>query len=350
MSEKSEQPTAKRVRDARNEGQVAKSQEINAFIQLSVILLWMVAEGPMLYKTFGDLIVSTVSVVNLSISTAMSILVDKLVMLVARYVFGLIGLLVVLLILAGLIQSGFLFAPKAIKPSGQRINPLANAKQIVSFMKLFELGKMLLKLGVLTMMFGYLIERYAASFAHLSQVKLVTGILVCCKMAQWMWAILIILTALFAVADYAMQHHQLRKRLMMSKEDVKQEFKNSEGSPEIKQRRRELHREIQSGSLAEKVADSSVVVRNPTHIAVCLRFCEDETPLPMVLEYGRDVRALQIVALAEANGIPVVENIPLARALVTTTQPGEFIPEELFVAVAQVLRLLQIQSDKNEDE
>ncbi|MFR9718014.1 EscU/YscU/HrcU family type III secretion system export apparatus switch protein [Aeromonas diversa] len=350
MSEKTEQPTAKRIRDAREEGQVAKSQEINALVQLAVILLWMVAEGPMLYLALGDLIVSTVGVVNLSLSSAMSVLVGKLATLVVRFVFGLADLLAVLLILTGLVQSGFLFAPKAIQPSGQRINPLSNAKQMVSVVKLFELGKMLLKMGSLALTFSYLIERYAASFTHLSQAGVVAGILVCSKMAQWMWAILLILTALFAVADYAMQHHQLRKQLMMSKEDIKQEFKNAEGSPEIKQRRRELHREVQSGSLAEKVADASVVVRNPTHIAVCLRYCEGETPLPRVLEYGRDERALHIVALAEARGIPVVENIPLARALVASTQPGDFIPEELFVAVAQVLRLLREESEEVDDE
>lgn len=350
MSEKTEQPTAKRIRDAREEGQVAKSQEINALVQLAVILLWMVAEGPMLYLALGDLIVSTVGVVNLSLSSAMSVLVGKLATLVVRFVFGLADLLAVLLILTGLVQSGFLFAPKAIQPSGQRINPLSNAKQMVSVVKLFELGKMLLKMGILALTFSYLIERYAASFTHLSQASVVAGILVCSKMAQWMWAILLILTALFAVADYAMQHHQLRKQLMMSKEDIKQEFKNAEGSPEIKQRRRELHREVQSGSLAEKVADASVVVRNPTHIAVCLRYCEGETPLPRVLEYGRDERALHIVALAEARGIPVVENIPLARALVASTQPGDFIPEELFVAVAQVLRLLREESEEVDDE
>jgi type III secretion protein U len=350
MSEKTEQPTPKRIRDARKEGQVAKSQEINALVQLGVILLWMLAEGPRLYLALGDLTVSTVGVINLSLPNALDMLVGKLAMLVVRFVFGLADLLAVLLVLTGLIQSGFLFAPKAIHPSAKRLNPLANAKQMVSLVKLFELGKSILKIGILALTFTYLIERYASSFTNLSQANIVAGMLVCSKMIQWMWAILLLLTAVFAVADYAMQYRQLRKQLMMSKEDIKQEYKNSEGNPEIKHRRRELHREVQSGSLATKVASASVVVRNPTHIAVCLRYCEEEGPLPRVLEYGRDKRALHIVALAEAKGIPVVENIPLARALVASTKPGDFIPEELFVAVAQVLRLLNVDTDEDEDE
>ncbi|EAA3660102.1 EscU/YscU/HrcU family type III secretion system export apparatus switch protein [Salmonella enterica] len=350
MSEKTEHPTVTRLRDARKEGQVAKSQEINALVQLAVILLWMLVEGPMLYHAFEDLIISTVEVVNLALPSAINVLVSKLIMLVVRFVFGLSASLAVLLILTGLIQSGFLFAPKAIQPSGKRINPLANAKQMVSLIKLFEFGKMLFKVGILALTFSYLIEHYSTSFINLSRASLMAGILVCSKMVQWMWAILLILTALFAVADYVMQHYQLRKQLMMSKEDIKQEFKNAEGSPEIKKRRRELHREVQSGSLAEKVADASVVVRNPTHIAVCLRYHEGETPLPRVLEYGCNERALQIVALAEARGIPVVENISLARSLLVSTRPGDFIPEDLFVSVAQVLRLLQEEKDEDEDE
>jgi type III secretion protein U len=349
MSEKTEKPTAKRLRDARDEGQVAKSQEVNAVVQLGLILLWLGAEGHALYAGLAGFIYGCIDAVNLPLESAMAQLTGQFAELCLRFVFGLAGLLALALTLTGLIQSGFLFAPKAIQPSAQRINPLSNAKQMVSLMKLFELCKMLLKVGVLGVTFAYLIERYAASFAHLPQAGLAAGLAVCAQMAQWMWAILLAVTAVFAVADYAMQHYQLRKQLMMSHEDIKQEFKNSEGSPEVKQRRREMHREVQSGSLAGKVAKSSVVVRNPTHIAVCLRYEEGETPLPQVLEYGRDALALHIVSLAEKQRIPVVENVPLARALLASTRPGDYIPEPLFAAVAQVLSLvMDAMEDDNE--
>jgi type III secretion protein U len=137
---------------------------------------------------------------------------------------------------------------------------------------------------------------------------------------------------------------------MMSREDIKQEYKNSEGNPEIKHRRRDMHREVQSGSLGGKVAKSSVVVRNPTHIAVCLRYDAEETPLPVVMEYGRDARALQILALAQTHGIPVVENIPLARALIKCTQPGDYVPESLLEPIAQVLSMIQSQLAQDDEE
>ncbi|ANJ86767.1 EscU/YscU/HrcU family type III secretion system export apparatus switch protein [Pandoraea oxalativorans] len=352
MSEKTEQPTEKRIQDARKEGQVAKSQEINATVQLTLTLLWLIAEGPDLYDALAKLISYTVDATNLSLDAATVVLTEHVVSLTMRFVFGLGGLLALSLTLTGLIQSGFLFAPKAIQPQAKRLNPLANAKQLVSITKLFELGKMLLKVAVLGITFTYMIMRFGPSFATLPQAQPSAGLAVCVQLAQWMWAVLAGMTAVFAVADYGMQYYQLRKQLMMSHDDIKQEHKNAEGSDEIKQRRRELQQEVQSGSLAGKVAKSSVVVRNPTHIAVCLRYEEDETPLPQVLEYGREARALEIVALAEQFEIPVVENVALARALIASTQPGDYIPETLFTAVAQVLQLVRARLDEaaaNED-
>ncbi|ACR68176.1 EscU/YscU/HrcU family type III secretion system export apparatus switch protein [Edwardsiella ictaluri] len=350
MSEKTEQPTDKRLRDAREEGQVAKSQDIGATVQLAVILLWMVTEGPRMYAAIGGFIDATLATVNLPLLDAMTLLTGEAATLMIRFVFGLAMLLIVTLILTGLVETGFLFAPKAIMPSAERISPLSNAKQMVSLLKLFELGKMILKIVILGLTFTYFIRSYAESFAQLVRADAEAGLWVTSKMILWLWGILLLLTALFAVVDYSMQYRHLRKQLMMSREDIKQEFKNSEGSPEIKQRRRELHREIQSGSLADSVASASVVVRNPTHIAVCLRYCEGETPLPQVVEYGRGARAQHIVTLAEALRIPVVENIPLARALIATTRPGDYVPEELFAAVAQLLRLLRDDTQEEEND
>ncbi|MFM0515531.1 EscU/YscU/HrcU family type III secretion system export apparatus switch protein, partial [Paraburkholderia sp. RL17-373-BIF-A] len=341
MSEKSEKPTAKRIRDARQEGQIATSQEVNASVLLAVTLLWMTAEGPALVTGLAGLVTVTVASVNLPIHSALQQVADHFVMVIERFVFGFAALLVTALTLTGLIQSGFLFAPKALLPSGQRISPLSNVKQIVSVKSLFELCKSVLKVVILGCIFFYLVKRYAASFAHLPLAGVEAGLAVCVQMARWMWEILLGVTAMFAVADYAMKHRQLIKQLMMSRDDIKQEFKNSEGNQEVKHRRRELHREVQSGSFAASVGQSLVVLRNPSHIAVCLRYVSGETPLPQVLEIGRGALALSIVALAEAQGIPVVENVQLARALAASTTPGDYIPEPLFQAVAHVLRGLQ---------
>ncbi|MBC8642781.1 EscU/YscU/HrcU family type III secretion system export apparatus switch protein [Caballeronia sp. EK] len=341
MSQKTEKPTRKRVSDARQEGQIAKSQEVNAAVLLAVTLLWMIAEGASLQTAMAGTITTTISVINLPIRSALSQLSGQFSLLMVRFVFGLAGALSIALVLTGLVQSQFLFAPKALMPSAQRISPLSNVKQIISIRNLFEFAKMVFKVLVLSCIFFYFIKRYSSSFAHLPLAAPESGLAVCVEMAQWMWSILLGLTAVFAIADYTMQHRELIKQLMMSHDDIKQEFKNSEGNPEVKHRRRELHQQVQSGSLAKRVAKSSIVVRNPTHLAVCLRYEAGETPLPQVLEIGRGAFALRIVSEAETQRIPVVESVALARALAASTSPGDYIPEPLFHAVAQVLREVQ---------
>lgn len=352
MSEKTEKPTSKKLRDAREEGQIVKSQEINGLVQLAVILLWLTSEGPALQQAIAGSIHLSISVINQPLQQGLAQYIGHLQELWQRFLVGLAAIVAVSLTLIGLIQSGFLFAPKGLKPSMQRLNPLSNFKQMFSLKSVFDLIKMLVKVGILGLTFYYLVKQYAASFASLGQTGLSAGMAVCAQMVQWMWATLLAVTAVFAIADYGMQYYQLRKQLMMSLEDIKQEFKNSEGSPETKHRRREMHREVQSGSLAGKVAKSSVVVRNPTHIAVCLRYVPGETPLPQVIEYSRDQGAKRIVRLAEKFGIPVVENVPLARALIAQTSPGDYIPESLFQAVATLLSVLrdQIMEEQDADE
>jgi type III secretion protein U len=350
MSEKTEKPTAKKIREARQKGQVAKSAEINATVQVGVILLWIIANGGSLQQTLTETITATLDAVNLPLQTAMNEIVGRIALLMAHFLFSLAGLLVLSIMLVGMLQTGLLFAPGALKVSADKLNPLGNLKNMVSARTLFELFKMTFKVGVLGLTFAYVIKHYAASFAHLPQAPLAAGMAVCVQLGQWMWMVLLAVTGMFSIADYAMQHHQTMKQLMMSREDIKQEYKNSEGNPEIKHRRRDMHREVQSGSLGGKVAKSSVVVRNPTHIAVCLRYDAEETPLPVVMEYGRDARALQILALAQTHGIPVVENIPLARALIKCTQPGDYVPESLLEPIAQVLSMIQSQLAQDDEE
>ena len=147
----------------------------------------------------------------------------------------------------------------------------------------------------------------------------------------------------------AFVHFQTMKELKMSKDDTKQEYKETEGNPEVKQKRRELQRETANGSLAQNVKKSTVIVRNPTHIAVCLYYQADETPLPVVLDKAQDHMALHVVDMAEEHAIPLVENIPLARALFNQVESGQVIPESLFEPVAELLRVVMNVSYDGED-
>ncbi len=144
-----------------------------------------------------------------------------------------------------------------------------------------------------------------------------------------------------AIADYAFEHYQHIKQLKMSKDEVKREYKEMEGSPEIKSKRRQFHQELQSSNMRAEVKRSSVIVANPTHIAIGIRYERGETPLPVVTLKFTDAQALQVRKIAEEEGIPVLQRIPLARALYRDAQLNNYIPADQIEATAEVLRWLE---------
>lgn len=350
MSEKTEKPTQKRIRDARKKGQVAKSVEISSGVQLAVLLGYFYFQGSSLELSLKSLVAVTIQVVNQEITVAINQILGVFWDILLRYI-GAIALLVIMsTVLAVMAQIGPLMAPEALKPSLQKVNPLSNLKQLFSLKSLFEFAKSVFKVLILTIIFIYLLRQYAASLQFLPLCGPECGVKVTTLLLFWMWAALIGFYVVFGIADFAFQHYSLMKQLMMSKEDIKQEYKDSEGNPEIKHKRKETHREVQSGSLASNVKKSSVVVRNPTHLAVCLYYQPGETPLPQVLEKGQDALARHIVWLAEKNGVPVVEHVPVARALMAEVEPGDYIPPSLFEPVAHILRLvLELDYESQEE-
>ncbi|WP_080440056.1 EscU/YscU/HrcU family type III secretion system export apparatus switch protein [Burkholderia ubonensis] len=344
MTEKTEKPTAKKIRDARKKGQVAKSNEVASGIQLAVLLGYFLLEGSNLLQAFEALVTVSIDIVNDDLFTAIDRWLEVLSAVLFRFVLSMIALLVTMTVAALIVQIGPLFAPEALKPSLEKLNPLANLKQMFSLKSLFEFGKSLFKVGVLSLIFYYLLREYSPSLQFLPSCDVTCGLVASARLLNWMWAALIGFYMIFSVADFAFQRYNTTKQLMMSLEDIKQEFKNSEGDAELKNKRKEMHREVQSGSLSANVAKSTVVVRNPTHVAVCLYYQRDVTPLPEVLEIGWDKSALHIIALAEKAGVPIVESVGVARALASRLEIGQCIPPDLFEPVAHILRIsMQLQ-------
>ncbi|QLL13481.1 EscU/YscU/HrcU family type III secretion system export apparatus switch protein [Pseudomonas chlororaphis] len=348
MSEKTEKPTPKKVRDARKKGQVAKSIEITGGLQLAAMLGYFLLEGPFLLQAFEILIDVSIEVVNQPIGPATDQIVAAFVGLTLRFLGGIAALVIAITVISILSQVGPLLASEALKPSLEKVNPLNNAKQMFSMQSLFELTKSIFKVLVLSLICYYLIRTYTPSIQHLPLCDVECGITTATRLLFWMLAVLLGFYAIFGLADFAFQRYNTTKKLMMSIEDIKQEFKNTEGNAEIKGKRKEIHREIQSGSLASNVKKSTMIVRNPKHIAVCLYYQKEETPLPQVLEIGYDQLALHIVKLGEKAGIPVVENIEIARTLAAQVPPGGYIPSTLFEPVAHLLRI--VMDIKYEDD
>lgn len=351
MSEKTEQPTKKRRQDGEKEGQVIKSVELTSGAQLLALFLFFHFFSDALVQSIKLLIQESIRVINAPFSYALGTISRALFMVCGRfllYLFAMIGFSTVASIL---MQIGFVVASKAVGFKGTKLNPVNNLKQIVSWRSVIELIKSCLKVVLLCGVFLLLFYAYASTFRSLPYCEPHCALPTFSTIMRFMWFGMLGFYLVLAVADYSYQRFHTLKQQRMSKEDIKQENKNREGDPHVKQRRRALQREVQSGSLAQNVRRSAVIVRNPTHLVVCLGYDPVTMPVPRVLEKGKDAMAEHIVELAQREAIPMVENIPLARTLFYDVKCGERIPDALFEPVAALLRLvLQIEYASHDTE
>ncbi|MGL5968931.1 MAG: EscU/YscU/HrcU family type III secretion system export apparatus switch protein [Kluyvera sp.] len=340
MSEKTEQPTSKRLRDARQKGQVAKSADATSAFQLATIALIFVFCGQGWLEEIKQLLDETLRVV-VGISSENIARITQL----WGYEFAIILViiaapLIVVTMLVQAAQVGLVISLEVFANAGNKLNIVNNLKQMFSVKNLFELVKSLIKIVLIGIIFYAVLKDQFSSFQYLSVCGTDCALPLLSHLCFMLFLGLLVGYVFFAAIDYTFQRRTLMKQLMMTKEEIKQEYKDSEGNVEIKQRRREVHRELQNDSMQKKVRKSTVVIKNPTHLSICLWFDAQHCPLPRVIEKAQDEQARKINAFAEREGIPVVENIPLARRLMSEIAVGEFITEEFFEPVAEILRIV----------
>ncbi|CAI1008167.1 EscU/YscU/HrcU family type III secretion system export apparatus switch protein [Serratia quinivorans] len=346
MSEKTERPTDKRLREARKKGQVVKSDEITSAVQIALIGVLFLFCGWQWYQQVMQLLVETLR----RVTTPELVDVHQVMLLWGLLVAKIVGTLtlglIVVTLAVQLAQVGVLFSSQVFADAADRLNPVKNLQQLISLKKLFDLAKSLVKVILIGAIFYIILRRNLISLQYLPLCGVDCAIPLFSSLIFQLIIGLLVGYLIFSLADYAFQRHSVMKQLRMSKEEIKQEFKDAEGNPEMKQRRREIQREIQHEGWQRKVKNSSLVIKNPTHIAICLQFDLHSMPLPRVIEKAQGERARQISALAESAGIPVVENIPLARGLMREVAVGGFISPEFFEPVAEIIRMvMKLQYD-----
>lgn len=341
MPEKTQKPTPKKLRDARKRGEVAKSRELTSlglFVALSAFLWYATA-------FMGEHVLSVVErAITAPSSTdtgsswpwlheTQSMLRD---MMWAIMPFLGLGLGCALLI--GAAQTRGIFSLEPITPKFERINPGQGLKNIFSTRQLFELGKMVVKtallLGALVACVAFSLDTMVKMvYAPAADLLRISGIIA----AQLMgWAALIY--AIGAALDYGHQHHEFMKQQKMSIDELRREYRDTEGDPHIKAHRRATGREMAYSKMSGRVSSSSVVVANPTHVCVALYYAQGETDLPRVVAKGVDALALKIRAEAERGGVPVLEDPALARLLFRKVPLDQYISEDLIDAIAAVIR------------
>ena len=349
MSEKTELPTQEKIRKAREEGQVARSKDVTQTVLIVAIFGYTLANAESFIRDLCEMILMPAGLMGMDFDLAVNALATQLLRRGLEMLAPFLGIVIGLGLFVELTQTGMLISFKAMKPSGKKLDIGANAKNLVSARNLFEFLKsnlkiLLLSLVVYGVLRAALPELLTVGWGGLEAVAAATGALLK-AMIVWVSVGYVVISAV----DYFFQRMQYTKQLMMTKDEVKQEYKNNEGDPHIKHKRRELHREMLEDSQGERVKQASAVVTNPTHLAVAITYDKETTPLPIVVAKGEGTRAYRIAAIAREHGVPVLQNIPLARALMADAEVDHYIPSDLIEPVAEVLRLVREMQDPEEN-
>lgn len=340
--EKTEQPTPRKIQEARRKGQVAKSKDFSAAVILmaAVVLFYTLSQSAVAsMERHLTWYFSNFMNFGLPEKHLPRVLMDNLleVILIVAPIFLTI---ILFAILSNVVQTGFLLAPEAVSAKFERLNPVEGFKKLISMNSLVELVKSILKVVVVG------VVSYVMAVKYIPQMLLIFFKNPGQEMLEIISVIIAVTAAgggaylLLAVADFYYQRYEFTKNLRMSKQELKDEYKQSEGDPQIKGWLRRRQREIALNRIRDEVPKATVVVTNPIHYAVALKYDEGITGAPIVLAKGAGDIALRLKEIAAKSNVPLVENPSLARALFRQVSIGKEIPLELYQSVAEVLAMV----------
>ncbi len=339
--DKTEEPTDTKLEKAREKGEIAKSEDLTHAISLLGALLAIAMFGHGAWERlqalvqrgfgFGDGDLPLTELYQRTGGMVLDALWIITPVVLAAAVFAVVGLLV---------QIGVVFAPKALELQLEKLNPATGIKRVFSVKSLLSFVQMLVKSLILGVALWEVTEALLPLLAASAHQTVPNVALLAWHSLQKLFAVALLLFLLLGPVDYAIQRWQFMRDQRMSKDEVKREYKEQEGDPLVKGERQQLARELAESDPAERVAGASAVVVNPTHYAVAIRYEAGSASLPVVVAKGMDEAALRIRRCAELSGVPVFGNPPLARALFKVPTDAA-IPEELFEAVAAVLRWVE---------
>jgi flagellar biosynthetic protein FlhB len=325
-SDKTEAPTPKRREDARKQGIVPRSAELTGTIVLlcgAMVAGWLL---PSWYRSLGDAFSA------LLVHGDWTPLWRKGLLPVLAFVVGLMAVS----LLVGLLQTRFLFTLYPLRWDWQKVNPAAGLRRMLSAMAMWDAMRTLLKAALVGYLGFLTLKAGIDNIVGASNLSVTQSVVAISNLAwQVLWRCLLALL-LLAALDYAVQWWRVERSLRMTRQEVKDELKQTEGDPNIKARLRRKYRQLVMHRQIQRVREATVVVTNPTHLAVALRYHPKELPAPQVIAKGSDWLAQRIVQEAQRHGVPIMPNAPLAQALMKVPI-GALIPPELYQAAAEVL-------------
>lgn len=338
-AERTEEATPRKREEAREEGRIPRSQELTVAASLLASAAVLSAVAPMAGKGLFEIMghsLSSIGSISLDGASAVALLRETGIRAFIATIGMVIAMTIASFVMAAL-QARGVWSFKPITPQWSRIDPTENAKNLFGSRPIVELVKSLGKLAIIGIAVYVSIKALLPDAVSLAQVSQIGFLYIVKK-----YAIRMLLTAggaylALAAGDYIWQWWQFEQSLRMTKEEVKQEMKQNDGDPHIKQRRRSIARSYARRQMMKDVPKADVVIVNPTHIAIAIKYDPTVAPAPIVLAIGQRKIAERIKAIATESGVPIVQNKPLARALLKTAKVGTLIPYELYMAVAEIL-------------
>ncbi|USK71657.1 flagellar biosynthesis protein FlhB [Peribacillus asahii] len=337
--EKTEKATPKKRQDSRKKGQVAKSQDINTAINLLAVFGVLVITGPFMYEQiFGlmreflqNMMLESVTEENIQVMVY-EILKMMVLTLAPVFVTAMIAGM-----LANIMQVGFMFSTETIQFKLEKLDPIKGFKRIVSMRAMVELLKSILKISIVGFIAFFVLWNRMDEVMVLSHIAVSDALVLLADITIKMGLYAAVALFCIAILDYLYQKYDFEKNIRMSKQDIKDEHKNSEGDPLIKSKIKQKQRQMAMQRMMQEVPNADVVITNPTHFAIALKYDEQKSDAPLVVAKGVDFVAQKIKYIAKENDVIMVENRPLARALYDQTEVGQAIPEEFFKAIAEIL-------------
>ncbi|EAV41331.1 translocation protein in type III secretion [Stappia aggregata IAM 12614] len=343
--EKTEQPTHKKLRDARKKGQVARSQDLVTTISLLGVIAYLWLAWDYNFAKFVEMLDIVAALHGAGFRASAFNALQAMFDISIVVVLPLLGVGFALGIAGNYFQFGSIFAFENLKPKIENISPAKGLKKIFSVKQLVEFLKSLIKIIFLSVLLFFVIRDAIGPYMNAVQC----GLQCLTAVTSSMLLTTLLFTALaFAIVsgfDFIFQKFQHKKELMMTKTEVQREYKETEGDPLIKGRRKQLAQEMVLSDGIDRTRNATAVIVNPTHFAVVIDYKPDIAPLPLIVAKGRNLHAHDLRTEAEKHGVPVFRNVLLARSLYAESDVGAFVPDEWFEVIAKIL----VWVDKNRE-
>ena len=337
--EKTEDPTTKKISDAREKGNVARSRELTTTIMMLSSAVGLLLFGSMIVSGFSAVMKNSFAIKRDHVFDT-TYMMDAFISAVAQMLIALtpfLGLLVIAAIAGSIMLSGWNFSVKAVAVKPSKLNPISGLKRIAGPQGLMELGKALAKFFVISGVGVFVLYKSSNPVLGLGLEPVKQAIVHSGELIFWGFFAVSLSLILIAAVDVPFQLWNHKRQLKMTKQEVKQETKDTDGSPELKGRIRRTQMDMAMGRMMEAIPDADVIITNPTHFSVAIKYDQDNMRVPVVVAKGVDLIAFEIRNVAKDAGVPIMTSPALARAVYFTTEIDDEIPEGLYMAVARVL-------------